>query len=89
MATTETSPGTTTQGYQLEGTLLEVCSCDTLCPCWIGEDPDNGTCDAVVAYNLTAGSIRGVDVGRALARERRSDPRQRAGGQLARGDVRR
>ena len=63
MATTETSPGTATQGYQLEGTLLEVCSCDTLCPCWIGEDPDNGTCDAVVAYNLTSGTIRGVDVG--------------------------
>jgi hypothetical protein len=62
MATTEASPEATSQGYQLEGTLLEVCSCDTLCPCWIGEDPDNGTCDAVVAYNLTTGTIRGVDV---------------------------
>lgn len=62
MATTEASPEATTEGYHLEGTLLEVCSCDTLCPCWIGEDPDNGTCDAVVAYNLTAGNIRGVDV---------------------------
>jgi hypothetical protein len=62
MATTETSPAATSQGYHLEGTLLEVCSCDTLCPCWIGEDPDNGTCEAVVAYNLTTGRIRGVDV---------------------------
>jgi len=31
--------------YHLEGRLLEVCDCRVLCPCWIGEDPDNGTCD--------------------------------------------
>jgi hypothetical protein len=49
-------------GYQLEGSLLEVCSCDVLCPCWIGEDPDQGTCDSIVAYNFDSGSIRGVDV---------------------------
>ena len=48
-------------GYQLEGTLLEVCSCDVLCPCWIGEDPDQGTCDAVVAYHFDKGTIDGVD----------------------------
>jgi len=62
MATTETTPAATSQGYQLEGSLLEVCSCNTLCPCWIGEEPDNGTCDTVIAYNLTSGKIRGVDV---------------------------
>ena len=33
-----------------------------LCPCWIGEDPDNGTCSSVVAYHLDSGTIRGVDV---------------------------
>ena len=44
MATTESSPAATSQGYQLEGSLLEVCNCETLCPCWIGEDPDNGIC---------------------------------------------
>ena len=62
MATTETSPAATSEGYQLEGSLLEVCNCDTLCPCWIGDDPDNGYCQSVVAYNLTSGKIRGVDV---------------------------
>ena len=62
MATTDTTPAATTQGYQLEGSLLEVCSCDTLCPCWIGEDPDNGTCQTVIAYNIDRGTIRGVDV---------------------------
>jgi hypothetical protein len=63
MTTTETSPADTTTGYQLEGSLLEVCDCNTLCPCWIGEDPDGGTCQSVVAYHLDKGKIRGVDVG--------------------------
>ena len=55
-------------GYKLEGTILEVCDCNVLCPCWIGEDPDNGTCDAVVAYHIDKGSVNGTDVsGRTLA----------------------
>ena len=62
MATTEASTEATTQGYQLEGSLLEVCNCDTLCPCWIGDDPDNGFCQSVVAYNLDKGTITGIDV---------------------------
>jgi hypothetical protein len=49
-------------GYELEGSLLEACSCDVLCPCWIGEDPDNGTCESVNAYRFERGSIGGVDV---------------------------
>src|SRR5215471_16055767 len=28
--------------YEVEGQLLEVCTCNILCPCWVGEDPDNG-----------------------------------------------
>jgi hypothetical protein len=54
--------------YHLEGRLLEVCDCRVLCPCWIGEDPDNGTCDPVLAYRFDAGQIEGVDVaGRTIA----------------------
>ena len=53
--------------YSLEGSILEVCNCDVLCPCWIGEDPDNGTCDAVIGYHFDKGSINGTDVtGRSL-----------------------
>jgi hypothetical protein len=53
--------------YNLEGDLLEVCNCDILCPCWVGEDPDNGTCDSVMGYNFRSGDINGVDVtGRTL-----------------------
>lgn len=48
--------------YSLQGTLLEACSCNVLCPCWIGEDPDKGTCDAFVAYHFDKGMINGVDV---------------------------
>lgn len=54
--------------YHLEGRLLEVCDCRVLCPCWIGEDPDNGTCDTIVAYHFDKGAIDGVDVtGRTIA----------------------
>ena len=49
--------------YRLEGDLLEVCNCDVLCPCWIGEDPDRGFCDSALAYRINSGSIGGLDVG--------------------------
>jgi hypothetical protein len=64
MATAETAVQTeeSASGYQFQGTLLEACNCDVLCPCWIGEDPDNGTCQSVVAYHFDSGTIRGVDV---------------------------
>jgi hypothetical protein len=42
--------------------LLEVCDCNVLCPCWIGELPDNGTCQSALAYRIDKGSIDGVDV---------------------------
>jgi hypothetical protein len=51
-----------TTGYELEGSLLEVCTCDVLCPCWIGEDPDGGECLSVVAYHFDRGMVAGVDV---------------------------
>ncbi len=55
-------------GYELEGTLLEVCNCNILCPCWVGEDPDNGTCDSVMAYHIDKGTVNGTDVsGRTIA----------------------
>ncbi|TMK28392.1 MAG: DUF1326 domain-containing protein [Actinobacteria bacterium] len=48
--------------YQLEGSLLEVCTCNILCPCWVGEDPDGGICEGVLAWHFDAGTIDGVDV---------------------------
>lgn len=49
-------------GYRLEGDLLEVCDCNILCPCWVGEDPDNGTCRSALAYSIVKGEIEGIDV---------------------------
>jgi hypothetical protein len=49
--------------YHLEGRLLEVCNCNVLCPCWIGEDPDHRTCDTIVAWRIDSGKVDGVDVG--------------------------
>jgi hypothetical protein len=48
--------------YQLEGRMLEVCSCETICPCFIAETPDGGTCDVTVAWNVDRGAVEGVDV---------------------------
>jgi hypothetical protein len=54
--------------YKLEGSLLEVCNCNVLCPCWVGEDPDPGTCDSVNTYHIDSGNIDGIDVsGRTIA----------------------
>jgi hypothetical protein len=48
--------------YEIEGRLLEVCTCNVLCPCWVGEDPDRGTCDSALAWRVDRGEIEGVDV---------------------------
>ncbi len=48
--------------YKLQGTLLEACSCNVLCPCWIGEDPDTGICQAFLGYHFDHGEIQGIDV---------------------------
>lgn len=48
--------------YEVEGRLLEVCTCHTLCPCWVGEDPDGGTCDSVLAWYVDRGAVQGLDV---------------------------
>jgi hypothetical protein len=48
--------------YEIEGKLLEVCTCNVLCPCWVGEDPDYKTCDTTIAWGIEKGSIEGVEV---------------------------
>jgi hypothetical protein len=49
-------------GYNLQGRILEVCTCDILCPCWVGEDPDGGICESVEGYHVDEGVIDGVEV---------------------------
>ena len=51
-----------TTTYTLEGRLLEVCTCAAICPCWVGEDPDGGTCEGTIAWYIDSGTVQGVDV---------------------------
>jgi hypothetical protein len=51
-----------TKTYEIQGQLLEVCDCNVLCPCWIGENPDGGTCNAILAWTIERGQINAVDV---------------------------
>ena len=54
---------TTGQTYEVQGRLLEVCTCNVLCPCWVGEDPDgDGTCDSILGWYVDSGTVQGVDV---------------------------
>lgn len=48
--------------YRLEGSMLEVCSCLAICPCWIGQAPDGGHCEGTIAWHFDKGDIDGVDV---------------------------
>ena len=61
---TATAPTSTVEAttYSIQGRLLEVCTCAAICPCWIGEDPDGGTCDSSLAWYVDSGTVQGVDV---------------------------
>jgi len=48
--------------YKLEGRMIEICSCETVCPCFVGEMPDGGYCDVTVAWHMDKGTVEGVDV---------------------------
>ena len=48
--------------YQVEGRLLEVCTCGAYCPCRVTGEPDGGTCDAVNTWHIDQGTIDGMDV---------------------------
>lgn len=53
--------------YQLEGSSQEACTCEWGCPCWAGNEPDEG-CDTVLSWYIDEGTIEGVDVsGRRVA----------------------
>src|SRR5215218_10919277 len=49
-------------GYQVEGRLLELCSCGAHCPCQPTGEPDAGECTAVNAWHVERGTINGTDV---------------------------
>jgi hypothetical protein len=42
--------------------MLEACSCDAICPCWVGQDPDGGICEGTIAWHFDSGEVDGIDV---------------------------
>ena len=49
--------------YDVQGTLLEVCTCDVNCACcWTGSEPTGDACDRVVAWQIDTGTVDGLDV---------------------------
>jgi hypothetical protein len=53
--------------YEFRGEFYEACDCFTVCPCWMGNSPDEGECTGLFAWEIEAGSIDGVDVAGLLA----------------------
>lgn len=51
-----------TNTYRLTGHFFELCDCSSVCPCWLGETPDDDSCTGVFAWSITEGDIRGIDV---------------------------
>ena len=53
--------------YRLEGSSQEACTCEWGCPCWAGNEPNEG-CDTVLSWQIDEGTIEGVNVsGRRVA----------------------
>lgn len=48
--------------YRLVGAFYEACDCYTICPCWTGNNPDEGECTGIFAWDIEEGTIDGVDV---------------------------
>lgn len=52
--------------WRMQGTYLESCNCDMLCPCtWsaFSAPATNERCNVVLGYHVDSGEVDGVDVG--------------------------
>lgn len=51
--------------WRLEGTYVENCNCDVVCPCGasgFAAPADNERCNAVLAWHIDSGEVDGTDV---------------------------
>lgn len=46
--------------WQVEGTYMESCSCEAICPCIVLSTPTKGDCRALVAWQIDKGHDGGV-----------------------------
>ena len=49
--------------YDLAGAFFELCDCKTICPCWVGQLPDDAHCTGAFAWQVANGKIGSLDVG--------------------------
>lgn len=51
--------------WQISGRAMEVCSCKSFCPCWLGPqgEPDQGWCSIVFGFAVEAGNADGIELG--------------------------
>lgn len=50
-----TEPGTDA----VAGWFIETCDCETLCPCWVDDDPDDNHCTGLFAWVIEHGRLAG------------------------------
>lgn len=50
--------------WNIDATMIELCSCKAMCPCWLGPDtePDHGWCGGALLFEIDKGAVDGVDV---------------------------
>jgi hypothetical protein len=50
--------------WKVSGQSMELCSCDMLCPCWLGPEgaPDQGWCGGTFAFDIREGNSDGVNL---------------------------
>lgn len=50
--------------WQVSGRSLELCSCKSVCPCWLGPEgtPDEEWCAAIFGFDVESGNSEGVDL---------------------------
>lgn len=49
-------------GWNLSGTYLESCNCETACPCVFLSPPTEGECTVLVGWHIDEGEYEGVDL---------------------------
>ncbi len=54
---------TTTTSWQMQGDIMEMCSCNTVCPCNYGGDPSDLPCEAVLCFRIDQGNYGGTELG--------------------------
>jgi hypothetical protein len=51
--------------WKVKGRSFEMCSCNMLCPCWLGPEgqPDKGWCSGAFGFDIEDGQSDGVQLG--------------------------